>query len=247
MAKTAIPLQDLAKRIRQQQAELEKLRQEYQVRQAHLSDLTRHKEELQAQLRQVEAEMQGLDKGVTPAAKPAPAKAGKKPTSGVSLSQFLIQTVTDAGRPVTAKELATEVVRRKFPTTSHNIPGLIDTQVSLLVKKGLLQRAQDQAGVLPAQPLPKRAAPAAKPKPATAPPPAVAESGLSLRAMVTKVLAQSAHPLSARELAEKVLASGYQTKSKDFTNVIWGGVGQMPNVENVPGQGYRLKKDKGSK
>jgi hypothetical protein len=43
-------------------------------------------------------------------------------------------------------------------------------------------------------------------------------------------------------LAEKALASGYQTKSKDFTNVIWVGIGKIPNVENVAGQGYRLKR-----
>ncbi len=115
------------------------------------------------------------------------------------------------------------------------------------MKKGVLQRAKDQAGVLPARPLPTRTAPAAKPKAATAQPPAVGESGLSLPAVVTKILARSAHPLTARALAEKVLASGYQTKSKDFTNVIWTAVGKMANVENVLGQGYRLKKGKGSK
>ena len=45
-------------------------------------------------------------------------------------------------------------------------------------------------------------------------------------------------------LAEKVLASGYQTKSKDFTKVVSVGVWKMDNVENVPGKGYRLKKGK---
>jgi hypothetical protein len=246
MANTAIPLQDLAKRISQQQAALEKLRQEYQARQTHLRELTRRKEHLQAQLHQVEAEIHGLDKGVPPAAKPA-AKPGKKPAGGVSLAQFVIEVVTAAGRPVTAEELAAEVVRRKFPTSGPNLAGLVGTQVYHLVKKGVLQRAKDQAGVLPAEPPPTRRAPAAKPKAAAAQPPAVAESGLSLAALVTKILARSARPLSARALAEKVLASGYQTKSKDFTNLIWTGVGKMANVENVPGQGYRLKMGKGTK
>ena len=35
-----------------------------------------------------------------------------------------------------------------------------------------------------------------------------------------------------------------KTKSKDCLNVIWVGVGEMDNVENVPGKGYRLKKGK---
>jgi hypothetical protein len=48
-------------------------------------------------------------------------------------------------------------------------------------------------------------------------------------------------------LAEAVLAGGYQTKSKDFPNVISACVGKMGDVESVPGQGYRLKKAKGSK
>jgi len=38
------------------------------------------------------------------------------------------------------------------------------------------------------------------------------------------------------------LATGYQTKSKDFTGVVWTALGQMNNVENVKGQGWRLKK-----
>ena len=55
---------------------------------------------------------------------------------------------------------------------------------------------------------------------------------------------RESEPIPGRELAEKVLASGYQTKSKDFLKVIWVGVGKMDNVENVPGKGYRLKKGK---
>ncbi len=43
-------------------------------------------------------------------------------------------------------------------------------------------------------------------------------------------------------LAERVLTQGYQTKSKDFTSVISVSLTKMDNVENVPGQGYRLKK-----
>ena len=66
-------------------------------------------------------------------------------------------------------------------------------------------------------------------------PSAVSASALTLPVLVTKILAGSPEPISGRVLAEKVLASGYQTKSKDFMNVLWVGVGKMDNVENVPG------------
>ena len=41
MTTTAVPLDEFARRIAQQQAELEALRQEYQARQALLADLNR--------------------------------------------------------------------------------------------------------------------------------------------------------------------------------------------------------------
>jgi len=44
-------------------------------------------------------------------------------------------------------------------------------------------------------------------------------------------------------LAEKILASGYQTASKNFLNVIWVSIGDMVNVERVA-EGYRLTKEK---
>jgi hypothetical protein len=245
MAKTAIPLQDLAQRIRQQQAELEKLRREYDARQAQMRELTNRKEQLQAQLRQVEAEIRGLDQGGTPAPRPGAAKPGAKPTAGVSLGELLVRIVTEAAGPVRVKELADEVVRRKFPTTSKNVPALVDNRVYELVKKGSLYRVKDQPGVVAAKPPVTPKAPAAKPKAPTAGPPVAAASGPSLQAVITTILAKAPHPLPARELAAKVLEAGYQTKSKDFTNVISAGVGKMADVENVPGKGYRLKRGKG--
>ena len=93
----------------------------------------------------------------------------------------------------------------------------------------------------------KAAKPAVKPKAkATTPVPGSMNSP-PLTAVIAKILGESTQPIPARELGNRVLATGYQTKSKDFTNLIWTGVGKMANVENVPGQGYRLKKGKGSK
>jgi TolA-binding protein len=269
MASRVIPLQDLEKRISQQQAELAKLRQEYDARQTQLRELTRRKEELLTQLQQVEAEMQSVGQGdapphghtaATPArsAKPAAAAPGKQATGSVSLAQLLLHIVAEAGRPISAKELAREVVRRKHPTTSKNIPGMVKKRVSVLVKRGLLRHAPNRLGVLPARaqqtaktPAAKSGsgAPGAKPtttatKAATTIGPAASKSELALPALVTQILAKSQEPMTARQLAAKVLASGYQTKSKSFTDVIWAGVGKMKNVENVPGKGYRLKKGK---
>jgi hypothetical protein len=63
-----------------------------------------------------------------------------------------------------------------------------------------------------------------------------------LRSIVAEILAKSTQPLPARELAAQVKAKGYVTKSKDLTNVLWVLLGKMDNVQNVPGEGYRLKK-----
>jgi hypothetical protein len=262
MTKTAIPLRDLAQRIHNQQAELEKLRQEYKARQTQMRELTRRKEQLQAQLRQVDAELRGLDEGHAAAPKPATAvRAATKPATGVSLAQLVVRIVTNAAGPIPLRELTREVERQKYPTTSSNLFGLVEKRVSELVKKGLLRRAKNHLGVLPPQ---RPEASAGKPKalkatikpkkPATvaqhgarATPttsPVVSKDGQSLHAIVTQVLAKSPHPLSARELATRVLRTGYKTESKDFTNLIWSGIGKMANIENVPGKGYRLKKGK---
>jgi hypothetical protein len=267
MTSRAIPLQDLAHRISQQQGELEKLRREYEARQTHLRDLNSRKEKLQAQLQQVEAEIRGVGQGSalppTPvktspkAAKPAAAAPVKSPTGTVSLPKLLLRIVAKAGGPITVKEVAREVVRHKYPSTSKNLPKMVEKRVSEMVKKGLLRRAPNQLGVLPAQTAKTTPPPAAKvistpaaavpkpapvAKPAITPPTPATENELPLPVVVTQVLAKTSEPISARDLAEKVLATGYKSKSKDFINVIWAGVGKMDNVENVPGKGYRLKK-----
>src|SRR5207302_10411223 len=124
MTSSAIPLQDLAQRISQQQTELQKLRQEYEARQAQLQELAHRKKQLQDQLRQIDAQILGIGQGKTlPVSKPsvratAPAKRRKKLGRTISLPQLLIDIVSKAGRPVTVKELAHEVVRRKYHTTS---------------------------------------------------------------------------------------------------------------------------------
>jgi hypothetical protein len=66
MDNTPLPLDQLHQHIRQQQAALETLRQEYQARHAQWQKLARRHEQLQTQLRQVETEMQTLGPATTP-------------------------------------------------------------------------------------------------------------------------------------------------------------------------------------
>jgi DNA repair exonuclease SbcCD ATPase subunit len=64
----------------------------------------------------------------------------------------------------------------------------------------------------------------------------------SLRELVTNILKVSRKPVSARELAEQILASGYHSDSKKFVKVVSIMLWKIDNVEHVPDQGYRLKK-----
>jgi hypothetical protein len=258
MSHSTIPLHDLEQRINQRQTELEQPRREYEARQGQLQKLTQRQQQLQAQLQQVEAEIASFGQSPASATKPAkvikPARATTPaaPPNGtvatLSLSELLVQIVREAKRTITIKELATEVVRRHYPSTSKNLPKTVEARVSDLVKKGSLRRAPSQAGVLPGgTPSSAKTQSPAKvgvSKPATAA--AAPAQELTLAAAVTKVLAASAKPLTARVLADKVLALGYRSQSKDFLNVLGAGLGKMDHVEHVKVEGYRLKKSKTS-
>ncbi|MHB1421751.1 MAG: hypothetical protein ACYC3I_00865 [Gemmataceae bacterium] len=63
-----------------------------------------------------------------------------------------------------------------------------------------------------------------------------------LREIVTDLLRKSRQPMSARHLAEQILASGFRSESKKFVKVIHTTINKMKTVEYVPDQGYRLKK-----
>jgi hypothetical protein len=298
MTTRVIPLQDLAQRISQHQAELESLRKDYEARQADLHRFTLRKEELQAELLRVEAEIQALGQPAGPKAPAAPAPtkngqaAAKRPVAKassaasvaaaahpLSLPRLLLAIVGAAKDPMTVKELTNEVVRRNYVTTSKNLAALVDTRIQELLKKGLVRRPKDQPGIIavsasakgqaaagkvkptvPAKPAQKAAKPVAAKAPVAAKsaknvvkPTSVkmaaaagSKNVLPLTAVITKILSESAEPILARELGARVLATGYQTRSKDFTNVIWVAVSKLDNVENVAGRGYRLKKKKKS-
>jgi hypothetical protein len=290
MPDASLPLDDLTQHIAQRQSELERLRREYEARQARLADLARRREELQGLLGQVEDDIQAVTRGAVAAtgttaaaAVPAPAAAGAaapRPT----LADALVAVARDAGGPLTVKEFAEQLGRRQFPTASRDLTHLVKNRLGELVKRGVFRRAAGQAGLVlaapaagqPARgaPAPKGAGPAAAPKakpakeaaraappvqspgqpPLTAPkakpakeaaraaPPARRPGQPPLRSVLTQLLQKARKPLAARELAKQVLATGYQTESKNFTDVVWTALGHLEGVENVKGQGWRLKR-----
>jgi hypothetical protein len=63
-----------------------------------------------------------------------------------------------------------------------------------------------------------------------------------LREVLTTILEQCKEPIGGGELAQKALETGYKSTSKSFRDVVWVNLGQMKNVEHIPGKGYRLKK-----
>src|SRR5262249_3221794 len=80
------------------------------------------------------------------------------------------------------------------------------------------------------------------PKAATPAKPVAMGQHESLREGLLRVLKQAKQPVKARELAERVLATGYQTTSKDFVNVVWVALGKLDEAVKVAGEGWRLKK-----
>jgi hypothetical protein len=266
MTSSTLPLDQVVQRIRKQEAELRALRQEYADRQQQLDGLQRQRQDLQARLDQVEGQIQALRQGSgasapiqEPTAKPAasengkarkaPAAGGKKP----GFSAFLVRVVRQAGRPLTNKELAEAVRRRKFPTKTSDLAKQVATRVGDLIKKGHLRRTPDGTAVT----LPEggngkpdaqaKAQSKQKPAPAAAQAKGTAaakrgDKQPSLKSVLTKLLGKADRPLSGGELARQAQAAGYRSKSRNFPNVVWVMLRSMDGVEHVKGQGYRLQK-----
>jgi hypothetical protein len=263
MPDPVLPLTDLTRQIAEHTTRLEQLRQQYEARQTQLAELARRQQELQAQLQQVDADIQAVTEGRAPGASatPAPASPSAPATGHPTLAALILEVVQGTSQPVTVKQLTQEVRRRGFPTRSGDIGRLIAKRVAELVDKGLLRRNPGQTGVVPVQPAPAGGAKAAPAKPRSrrparagvpkkstpVPQPASqAASGRqggqpSLRVVLTRLLQKSRRPLTGTELAEQARAAGYQSQSKDFPAVVWAILVKMDNVENVPGKGYRLK------
>jgi hypothetical protein len=248
MPTAVLSLEDLAQRIERQTTELTKLRELYEARQAQLAGLTHRKMELQAQLQKVETEIRSIAKDAAttptlPFTKSTKVSAGKL-VRGLSLPKLLVDIIRHSKRPLVTKDLVEAVVQRKYPTTSTNLQAMIETRVNELARKGILKRASDRQGVVLGNSATlesaTRQAPVAK-KPLGG----KNQKKKSLKVVIQEVLANTSRPLNTEELAKQILLTGYQTKSKNFLNVIWVGIGDMANVERVA-EGYRLKKGKTS-
>jgi hypothetical protein len=270
-----LSLDSLQQRIAKQNADLQTLRRELEARRNRLHSLTQRKLELQAKLQQVEAEMAAVAAGTKRPQAGSPKIAPKKPKatpsaagkpSPTSLASLLVSVIRSAGRPLTAKQLVSEVKRRGFKSSSANFTKMVETRLWDLKKKGVLQRAADQPGYTLAPtsngPAPnigptkslarkttakaagKTAKGGAAAKRASAPTAGAKPPQMSLREVLTQILKKMGAPLTGSELAEEVLKAGYKTTSKRLVDNIWTMLGQMDNVENVKGQGYRLKRGK---
>jgi hypothetical protein len=251
-----LPLSELAKRLSQKESEVDRLRRQYEARLGKLKD---RKQKLESELRAVVGQIQAASPtGSVPPASLSDSEetAAKEPVAPVArrikLKGFLIALIKEAGKPLTVKELAEEVRRRKFPTKSNDIPRLIQTRVYDMAKKGVLAHASGQPGYvvssLNGQPGTSsklarvKRGPGRKAKVAKAPVRAGLGSQPPLREVLTTILEQSKEPLGGPELAKKALATGYKSASKSFQGVVYVSLAQMKNVEHIRGQGYRLKK-----
>src|SRR5260370_28279166 len=79
-------LDDLAQRLSQQEAQLQALRRELEMRQRQLADLTQRKEHLLTQLQQIDAQIASVATGTQPVGasqpKTTPAKPGRIAMNG---------------------------------------------------------------------------------------------------------------------------------------------------------------------
>lgn len=257
MSTAAASLANLAEQLAKKQSELQDIRRAFD---SHLADLQRRKQDLEATLRQVEAEILGT---IPPASPLSPPVAASKPAatprstpaadSKPTLNQMVLQVLQGAGRSLTVKEVTDELVKLNYSSSSGNLAKMVRNRIDDMVKKQQLRRRETKAGIVLSPP---RAAVSAAPakSPAVSKPttngsaartpskaPGVAQPRPnSLRALLHNLLTKASRPLKAQELAVKVLATGYQTKSKTFVDVVWTALSQMDGVENVSGQGYRL-------
>jgi hypothetical protein len=252
MPNAAIPLSRLAKHLAKGQSELDRLRKRYETR---LAAIQQRRGSLQAQLDQVEAEIRtvGHDDSAPADEETAAAPVAKTGRRGkkVKLPGLIVSLIESAGKPLTVKELAGEIQRKKIPTKSMNIPKLVQVRVYEMTRKGVLAHAKGQPGYVvasangQARSVPAGAKSTAAPK---------AQTGKTshrggprgsqppLREVLTKILEGCKEPIGGGELADRARKAGYKSKSKSFRDVVWVNLGNMKNVEHVPGQGYRLKK-----
>lgn len=242
MSPPALALDVLAQRINRQQSALAALRQEYEKRQRQLAELSRRKLDLQRQLREVEASIAAIGRGRGLFGRPSGHAEAAVPAT--NLSTFLVSVLEENGGTMRVKDLVAETIRRNFPTKSNNIANLVQTRVKELVQRNVLRRLPRRRGVA----LGKAAKDLKKALPAT---PALPLSPLAgfprrkptLTDMLYEILHHTTEPIATRDLAARVQEAGYRTGSADFRNVVGVTLSRMRDVERIPGEGYRMRRE----
>src|SRR5579875_3304932 len=247
-----LSLEELNRQIAQREQELEALRQELESRRNQFTTLTRRKEELLEQLRQVESEIAAL---AATAPTPVP---GTPSQERLSMPKMILAILQEVSRPMTARQLTEELRRRGFPLKGHNPAKSVETRLRELKQKGFVRRADGQPGyvLIPthgakaAKPradasLPKKTKTTAKPgEPAPAArstQPGPKGQQPTLRQVLTRILENNDRKFfTGSELAKLALAAGYKTKSVKFADSVWSMLRHMDNVEYVKDKGYRL-------
>ena len=259
-------LEAIQRRIAQQDSELQALRRELAARQNKLKSLNQRKQTLRQQLRQVDAEIAAVAKGSNFAVH-AKSKAAKKAASKrivtrkagqPTLAQLISAVLREAGKPMSVLQLTQAVKRKGFKTTSKNPYKLVGKTVYTMAAKGRLRRAPDQSGFMaPTSGNGKAVLQAKSAGPKTKSKSAPAANGVAkittgakrsqqtpLRQLLEQILHRSNKPMTGGELAAEVVKAGYKSKSKRLADNVWTALGNMKNVENLKGQGYRLKQGK---
>jgi hypothetical protein len=173
---TALPLDELQRRIAQQEAALGTLRS----MQTQLADLVRRKDELLEQVQEIDAQIHALNWGKAAPARakashprsPGKARGSRRAASGElpTAAEMIVQILREAGGgPVPVRDLAREARRRGLRSRSKNFRKVIEIRTTEMVRNGMLSRAPNRAGLVlkttAAEPRPKRAAARRKAKP----------------------------------------------------------------------------------
>jgi hypothetical protein len=168
---TTVPLENLAQRIVQQQAQLERMRREHKARQNQLATLMRRKRTLQQQIQRVDGQIKaiagaaGARPTLTSSTTSKPFKSSKrKPVkSARPMSVVLVDLIREAGgKPLTVGQMTQEVIRRRIPTSSSKPRKMIENRAYELVKKGVLRRAPNGSGFVLGKTAPRNGATSAR-------------------------------------------------------------------------------------
>jgi hypothetical protein len=202
----------------------------------------------------------------TPAETDAKAHAEGQPR----LRDLIVTILHESRVPMTARQLCAEGQRRGYEPTGSDPVKTIKARLQDLKSEGIVRRASGQPGYLlassdngvrkakskprqpaatstrktpskPTQPIPDANKGGGKKRPVDGVGETPGEQP-SLREVLTNILTNSRKPLTTRELADQILATGYHSDSKNFVIVVGIMLSKMKNVERVLDKGYRLKK-----